>query len=326
MTQSSIRRLPFAFTPASLAWDGDDLVDWVGGGGRRYAHSFDRALVSPSGRYSVIYAERQTKGLVLDRGEILREIDRSYYQADSFAYPAAVGQLPDGREVLAHCPDEYNVIQLEDLVTGKRLTRRRGKAEDIFHSRLCFSPDGSHLLSAGWLWHPWNVVCVFDVAEALENPRSLDRARSSPAMLQTAVMGGEVRAACWLDSQRLLITTDTQVPICDEGASDKAGLPQGYSGIWSVTEQRWLSRDPAWNPQGSLYACGGGALYVEGGCPHWWAPEGGAPLVWPEIKVLQPDEAPRSGIVFDSPLLAAHPTERRFAAVTSTGIVTVDFA
>lgn len=336
MTKCRIKRFAFQWpTPASLAWHGEELVDWVGGNRRwrvdgtelsaqcRYSYVFDRALVSPSGRYSVIYSDRRTKGLVLDQGKILREINRSFYHAHQFAYPAALGQLPDGREVLAHCPDSYNIIQLEELATGERLTLRGGEAEDIFHSRLCFSPDGRYLLSAGWVWHPWNVACVFDVAQALENPQSLDRAHSGSITLQKALAGNEVYSAAWLDPQSLLITTD--IHDMDEDERDETCLPQGSSGVWSMPGQRWLSQDESWNPQASLQACGGGVLYVENGCPHWWLPGGGPPLSWPEITVLQPDEPKRHGIVFDSPLLAAHPSARRFAAVTATDIVVVDF-
>ena len=341
MIRPLITRFPFQWPrPASIAWEGDVLVDWVGGGkgwlsdgtakprDRFYGGSFDRALISPSGRFSAVYAERQTKALILERGELLREIDRSYYRADSFAYPIALGRLPDGREVLAHCPKEYNVIEIEDLATGRRLTPRRGKAEDIFHSRLSFSPDGRHLLSAGWFWHPWNAVCIFDVALALDNPRSLDRLNGEMTLLHNSVSEREARSACWLDSDRLLVTTDTwdleDEDEGEDGEPDDTALPKGSSGIWSVSNNAWLSRETDWNPQGSLQACGGGALYVEDGCPHWWLPGGGAPLRWPDITVLQPDEPERHGIVFDSPLLAAHPTERRFAAVTETGIVIVE--
>ena len=336
MTRPPVKRFPFIFRPRSLAWEGDEIVDWVGMGRRwlsdgtektpdhLYGGSFDRALGSPSGRYSAIYAERQTKALIFEQGALLREIDRSYYMAESFAYPIALGRLPDGREVLAHCPKRYNVIEIEDLATGKRLTRRRGKADDIFHSRLSFSPDGRHLLSAGWFWHPWNAVCIFDVARALDNPRSLDRLNEEMTLLQNADSEGEARSACWLDSDRLLVTTDTQY-LDDEDEEPEGGfIRRGGSGIWSVSENNWLSRETDWNPQASLQACGGGALYVENGCPHWWLPGGGPPLSWPEITVLQPDEPKRYGIVFDSPLLAAHPIARRFAAVTATDIVVVD--
>jgi hypothetical protein len=217
----------------------------------------------------------------------------------------------------------YNVIEIDELATGKRLTCREGEAHDIFHSRLSFSPDGRHLLSAGWLWHPWNVARVFDTARALEDPRSLDSLKGEFALLQNSVNAGEVRSACWLNTDRFIVTTDTEYPEENEEPDDGL-LPQGGSGIWSVSERAWLHRETDWNPQASLQACGGGALYVENGCPHWWLPGGGVPLSWPEITVLQPDEPRRQGIVFDSPLLAAHPTERRFAAVTATDIVIVE--
>lgn len=339
MTTPPIKRIPFQCRPQSLAWEGDELVDWVGRGRRwlvdgterapdhLYGGCFDRALISPSGRYSATYADRLTKALIFEHGALLREIDRSYYMAESFAYPIALGRLPDGREVLAHCPKRYNVIEIDDLATGKRLTRRRGKADDIFHSRLSFNPDGRHLLSAGWIWHPWNVVCIFDVARALDNPRSLDGLNGEMTLLQNFDSEGEARSACWLDSDRLLVTTDSWY-LDDEDEDEEPDdwpLPEGGSGIWSVSKNAWLSRETDWNPQGSLQACGGGALYVEDGCPHWWLPGGGPPLNWPEIAVQQPDEPKRHGIVFDSPLLAAHPTAPRFAAVTEADIVVVDF-
>ncbi|WP_332806462.1 hypothetical protein [Sphingomonas sp. RT2P30] len=331
---STLSAIPFSFQPRSLAWDGDELVDWVGGGTRwsvtdgsqhesgiNYAFCGDRAVVSPSGRYSVIYAERATKGLVLDRGKILREINRSYYCADAYAYPVALGQLPDGREVIAHCPDDYNRIHIDTLAEGKRLTRRRNKSEDIFHSRLSFSPDGRHLLSAGWVWHPFEIACVLDVTLALEVPRVLDRADDGPGiMLADASNNPEVSAAWWIDNDRIVVTTSTEY---DDEDTD---LPAERSGIWSVRERRWLSRS-TWNPQGSLQRCAGGVLYVENGFPHWWGPDTGEPLSWPDVEVA---EAPLFGdggwLKHDCPLLAAHPTEKRFAAATANVIVVVEWS
>ncbi len=67
----------------SLAWEGDDLVDVVGGWRRwdadgaetpgrvSWAYPFDQAVVSPSGRFHVIYAERGTKALLLDNGRVV---------------------------------------------------------------------------------------------------------------------------------------------------------------------------------------------------------------------------------------------------------------
>ncbi|MES1975357.1 MAG: hypothetical protein V4472_23095 [Pseudomonadota bacterium] len=330
MTGSPIKRYSFTWPPRSLVWQGDELVDRIGAArwledgspimlGGRFPYTFDRALASPSGLYGALYAERQTKGLLVDDGSMLREIDRSYCHADDYAYPIALGRLCDGREVIAHCPKAYGRLEIDTLDKGKRLTRRRGKSQDIFHSRLSFSPDGRFLLSAGWVWHPWNGFCIFDVARALEDPRSLDREEGPFGAMQPSVTRGEVYAACWLDAERVLVTTDLRDLDHDEDE------PTPASGIWSVPDGAWISQSTAWNPQASLFSCAGGVLYVENGHPHWWAPGMEAPLAWPDIAVVAaPGAESRNGIVHDCPLLAVHPTAPRFAAVTAEAILVVD--
>jgi hypothetical protein len=83
--------------------------------------------------------------------------------------------LRDGREVIAHCPDHYNIIEIEEIESGNRLTSRTGEAADFFHSRLQVSSDSKYLLSAGWVWHPWDTIQLFDIEHALQSPESLDR-------------------------------------------------------------------------------------------------------------------------------------------------------
>src|SRR4051794_10682511 len=74
----------------SLCWQGDELVDWVGG--ERYGLDgsvqrmqggwgpfFDAAVANPEGKYAVIYGRLGTKGLILKEGKLLREINRSFY-------------------------------------------------------------------------------------------------------------------------------------------------------------------------------------------------------------------------------------------------------
>jgi hypothetical protein len=171
----------------SLVWEGDELVDWVAGGRRfrldgrviepnvRYAFAFDAARNSPSGEFSVIYTRCATKGLVLQRGKVLREINRSFYHAAVYEYPIAMFALADGREVIAHCPDDYCRLEIDDLATGQRLTSAIGREpSDVFHSRLAASPGGTFMLSAGWVWHPFDTVRVFDIGAALRDPKHLD--------------------------------------------------------------------------------------------------------------------------------------------------------
>jgi len=170
----------------TLCWHGDDLIDWFGivrfkldgtssGPSVNYAYRFDHAVSSPNGKYVVLYEQRGTKGLILRAGKILREINRSFYHANVYEYPVVLFTLPDGPDVIAHCPEHYNVIEIEEVESGNRLTARTGEAADFFHSRLQVSPDTRYLLSAGWLWHPFDMMEVFDIAQAVQTPEILDQ-------------------------------------------------------------------------------------------------------------------------------------------------------
>jgi len=171
----------------SLVWHGDVLVDWVDGGRRftldgrshdsgvRYAYPFDAAVTSPSGEFSAIYTRLGTKGLILHRGKILREINRSFYHADVYEFPIALIRLEDGREVIVHCPNDYNQLEIDDLATGRSLAGPTERPpSDFFHSRLMGSADGKRLVSAGWVWHPVDVVRLYSLTKAVADPCHLD--------------------------------------------------------------------------------------------------------------------------------------------------------
>ena len=116
----------------ALCWQGDALVDWVDGctiyhldGSNKqatiaYGYRFDAAAVSPSGKFAVIYEKLGTKGLVLQNRRPIREINRSFYHADAYEYPLALFSLPEGREVMANCPERYNVLVIDELAMGER--------------------------------------------------------------------------------------------------------------------------------------------------------------------------------------------------------------
>lgn len=227
----------------SLCWRGDTLVDWVAGGVTYaldgtvtdphigWAYRFDAATQSPSGRYAVIFERLGTKGLLLDNGECLREINRSFYHAEAYEYPVALFTLPDGREVLAHCPEEYCRIEIDEIATGERLTHSTArKPEDFFHSRLSASSDGRWLLSAGWIWHPFNAAGVFDVAKALSDPESLDQSRS-PRLHESA----EVNSAVFADNQSIILAS---APDADDfNDEEHIGLKPGTLGRFDLDRE-----------------------------------------------------------------------------------------
>ena len=289
----TVESVPVRVAPKSLAWQGDELVSEVGGG-RRWGHDrvehttqftwgfpFDAATASASGRYSAVYQERGTKGVLLDGGRVLREVNRSYYSALTNDYPLALGSLADGREVIVHCPEEYNVLRIEDTASGERLTPGRRQPEDFFHSRLSLSPDGRHLLSVGWFWQPFGTVLVYDTVLALADASILDGDSLLPTM---AVMGGEVSAGCWLDGDRLLLATGSEEWYDDEALA----LPPRHLGVWSMSEGHWLHRAPVpeADPGVLLLPRGGDQVVTLHGHPRLLDTATGRIVAeWPEVGV-----------------------------------------
>ncbi len=202
----------------SLCWRGDTLVDWLLRGStyaldgthvqtfRHCAYRFDAATMSPSGAFAAVYERAGTKALLLDHaGETVRELNRSYYQAHVYEYPIALFQLPDGREVLAHCPDAYNRIEIEDAATGERLTASDSREpQDMFYSRLAVDPSGRYLLSAGWVWTPWDTIRVYAIDAVLRDPRLLDAPGLEP---RTAA---EISGALFADADTLISATSEE--------------------------------------------------------------------------------------------------------------------
>lgn len=205
--------IPLKSPVKSLCWFGDDLADLASGGAIfklngdtknsmvHMGYRFDAAVLAPGGRYAVIYERLGTKGLVLDGGELVREVNRSFYHAGAYEYPVVLFEHVDGRTLIAHCPDEYNRIEIEDARTGERLTVHSDREpEDMFHSRLAVSPGGTRLLSAGWRWHPIDAVSTWSIADALSDGRTLDT--FGPPESKDVL---DIGSATFMDDDRILV-------------------------------------------------------------------------------------------------------------------------
>lgn len=213
--------IPLARPVCSLCWYDDVFIDWAGGcrvirldgsdtSNMSWAFRFDAAIRSPTGRFSVIYERLGTKAAVLDRGRCIRQLNRDFECANVYEYPVVLFQRSDGVEAIAHCPEAYDRIEIEDAETGRRLTAPIAREPaDIFHSRLAMSPDSRRLLSAGWIWHPWNTASCWLVEDAIANPAILD-ALTPP----DTTMKAEIDDVVFLDADRLIIATN---PVTDSG-------------------------------------------------------------------------------------------------------------
>ena len=234
----------------SLVWHGDSLIDWVAGGVRYeldgqitaasviYSYRFDAACASPSREHVLLYERCGTKGVLLKKGEILREINRSFYHAGVYEFPACFARIPSGQEVLIHCPDDYNQLDIEDLDTGKRLTDIPSrKPADFFHSRLAASPQGNHFLSAGWVWHPFDMLSVFNLEESLQDPKGLDGPGNLFPGLSTAIS-----SATFVDEQRLVLATCDETFLDDDELSDDSVLRPNSIALWSLEEAKIISQ------------------------------------------------------------------------------------
>ena len=196
----------------TIDWFENKVIDWNSAGTQysengeikqlnKYFFGFacDGSITSENGEYSFIYKKLGTKGLLLKNGEVLREINRSYYQSSVYEFPAAFLQFR-GRTYLAHCPFGYNQIDFEDAETGEVVTNiPKRKPQDIFHSRLEISPDNKNLISKGWAWHPIDVIELFDIEKCFENPNLLDKGVNIPNV------NAEISSASFINNDKILV-------------------------------------------------------------------------------------------------------------------------
>jgi hypothetical protein len=311
----------------SLVWDGDDLVDVVGGrrwgpdgvehvGSVVHEFPFDRSVSSPSGRFTVVYIERGTEALLIEGDRLVRELDRSDEHAEDFDYPVALGVLRDGREVLVHCPDRYDVLEIEDAESGERLTVGDRSPRDVFHSRLAVSPGGTHLLSAGWLWHPYGIVEVFDLDDALTDPAVLDGRGVLPLDPGT---DAEVVSACWLDGDRLAVATGEE--FLDDEETPALG-PQEL-GVWSLSEKRWVHRNRVDFSIGTLIPRGDTVVSLYGHPRLIDVTTGVSMAEWPAVEVSLRDGS--YGVThIPTPVAALHPDGTRLAVAQRESIAIID--
>jgi len=327
----------------SLVWAGDDLVDWVGGGFRfhpdgsvstdivNYAYVFDRAVGSPSGSFAVIYTERGTKGLVLKahpaapqpgqhvESTVLRQINRDFYCANAYDYPVALGRLPGGQEVLIHCPDSYTYLEIEEVESGRRLSARQPQQNDFFHSRLQVSADGRYLLSAGWIWHPMDMLLVFDLEAALRDPATLD----GRGMMGARSYVAEVEFAAFDGAEHLLVMGSTEGEVFDE---DPDALGPGELGRWSFRDAGWESRVRLPEPAGILMPMATHAVSFYEHPKLIEVATGQVVHRWTEFRTGRH----RRSFGFQTaagddatPALALDPVRRRFAVADATGVTAI---
>jgi hypothetical protein len=256
-----------------------------------------------------------TKALLLDGGRhygrVLREVDRSYYHADAYRYPLAMFTLPDGRTGMVHCPEHYNRLEIDVAATGERLTESAGRRQpsDFFHSRLAVSADGARLLSAGWVWHPWGCLDVFDLAEGLGNPRVLDGPGTVWGL--HGLIQAEVSGACFVEDGIVVSTTSEE-----NDPEDDNDLGPNMLARWSERDRQFLWRRELDQSAGDLAPIGNYVLALNGH-PRLFDPADGELLhEWPDIDTGTADSSIVWDRGFSGPARVAVDSTRSMFAVT----------
>lgn len=244
----------------TINWFDNTIVDWGSAGKQyfidgqikelhEYHHmlNFDGSINSADGKYAFVYQKLGTKGLLLKEGELLREINRSYYCANVYEYPAAFVTV-NNITYLVHCPISYCQLDFENVETGEIVTNIPGRdADDVFYSRLEISSDNKFLMSKGWWWHPWDVVHVFNIDECLKNPLLLDQSALRPDT------NAEICTASFIDNTRILIGSSAEI-FDDEADNSLSNLPPKHIAIWDL-ETNHISKPVKVNGEfGNLFA------------------------------------------------------------------------
>lgn len=148
----------------------------------------------------------------------------------------------------------------------------------MFHSRLAVSPDGHHLLMAGWVWQPYRIGLVFDLQRALADSSTLD----GHGIVPYEAFDAEVAAACWLDADRVVMVAGVEEPLT---VYEPGALSSGQIGVWSIAVGAWGHRSTLACPAGTMIACGEHVVVLHGH-PRMVDPANGAVIAeWPGVAV-----------------------------------------
>ncbi|TRW22424.1 hypothetical protein FMM05_18140 [Flavobacterium zepuense] len=241
----------------TIDWLNGTIFDWASAGkiyypdGQQgqvgqyhYSLDFDGSITSTDGQYAFIYQRLGTKGLLLKNGVLLREINRSYYCADTYEYPAAFVTV-NNTTYLIHCPNDYCQLDFEEVETGNIVTAIEGrKPSDVFHSRLSISPNGDYLMVCGWVWHPVELVDLFDIAECLKNPLLLDKTFSHN-------FGIEIYSASFIDNEHILVASSDGELFDDEVPPI---LPPKHIAVWNFKNNELSKPVEVDNTTGNFFA------------------------------------------------------------------------
>lgn len=329
----SLQKIDAKSEVKTLNWLGDCLID-LASGGRLYeldgtitpsqlfwsGPAFDMCVTSPSGRYAVLCQRLGTKGLVIDLGKeqprLLREINRSYYCSQAFEYPVTFVSHQK-TEWLVHCPEDYNQLEIEDVESGVSALdpakSKLRKSADFFHSHLEASPNGRYLISAGWVWHPFDTIAMYDLETVCSNPAVLDSI-TFPGLDDW----GEVNSATFVDDATILVSENSSRVTYGEGDKTVARIR-----AISLTKEEIVGEFEIEFAAGTMMASG--TEHVVSFYQHpkvYHLPTGRLIASWPEIRSGL-DSSSINNHLERAPAIARDRQNQRFAVANGKEVLVV---
>jgi len=211
---------------------------WSGPNPRQRLHASRNgafiAVVNDYGRYGQVIDARS--------GKLTMSLDGGDYYPGTVPLSFTFADL-HGRVIAIH-RTAWNRLDVSDPATGKLLTDRsptsyRSGEErpehylDYFHGALYVSPNGTHILDDGWVWHPIGIPTAW----SLERWISDNAWESEDGPTRLLLCGRSYywdHAVAWLDESRVAIggIGDDDNEIIDGALIFEVTSPAGPTGRW----------------------------------------------------------------------------------------------
>ena len=135
-----------------------------------------------------------------------------------------------------------------------------------------------------------------------------------------AGVDAEVGAACWLDEDRLAVSTTDE----STGWEGEPALGTMRLGVWSLGQRRWLHRSPLDHRTGTLLARSSSQVVSLNGHPRLLdAATGRVIAAWPDVAV--PEKAFCYGVEhLPTPVAAVSPDATRLAVAQDGGLAIIE--
>jgi hypothetical protein len=185
--------------------------------------------------------------------------------------------------------------------------------------------SGTRLLSAGWVWHPWDAVVFYDVEAALADPKRLDSLADVATNSQNVTLAEE-SAGAWQSDNCVLLggSEEAEDPAeAAELAHEPRLHPRGIA-VYDVRAKKYISGFTLGEPPGAMMAVGMTHVIAFYRHPKLISLRTGKVLhAWDDLNSGLQTSSISRGLAFPPPPLAMDPLRCRFAVADQEHITII---